>query len=117
MGAVQCSGNDITATDEEKFRPRFRGYGNKILSEGSPRSLSSVNKSEKKSVGQTPDVQERLQDLDIKRSYRTSSSSEIQQQYSPGKYPKVFTPSTAIKHNHQCLKIHVRKDYSQAQPS
>ncbi|GFV67424.1 acetyl-CoA carboxylase 1 [Trichonephila clavipes] len=41
----------------------------------------------------------------------------IQQQYSQGKYPKVFTPSTAIKHNHQCLKIHVRKDYSQAQPS
>ncbi|GFV38748.1 hypothetical protein TNCV_3624931 [Trichonephila clavipes] len=40
-----------------------------------------------------------------------------QQQYSQGKYPKVFTPSTAIKHNHQCLKIHVRKDYSQAQPS
>ncbi|GFV93290.1 hypothetical protein TNCV_386541 [Trichonephila clavipes] len=35
----------------------------------------------------------------------------IQQQYSQGKYPKVFTPSTAIKHKNS-LKTHVRKDYS-----
>ncbi|GFU06260.1 hypothetical protein TNCV_4765581 [Trichonephila clavipes] len=30
----------------------------------------------------------------------------MQQQYSQRKYLKLFTPSTAIKHSHQCLKIH-----------
>ncbi|GFY35337.1 hypothetical protein TNCV_796891 [Trichonephila clavipes] len=35
--------------------------------------------------------------------------SGIQLQYSQSKSPKVFIPSTAIKHNHQCLKIHVSK--------
>ncbi|GFX02694.1 hypothetical protein TNCV_2011381 [Trichonephila clavipes] len=34
-------------------------------------------------------------------------STGFQQQYSQSKSPKVFTPSKALNHNCQCLKIHV----------
>ncbi|PRD28686.1 UNVERIFIED_CONTAM: hypothetical protein NCL1_31671 [Trichonephila clavipes] len=52
--------------------------------------------------------------LTLKKFLGYRAISRIQQQYSQGKYPntfsrrdlKVFTPSTAIKHNNQCLKIH-----------
>ncbi|GFS99705.1 hypothetical protein NPIL_696711 [Nephila pilipes] len=67
-----------STTDDEKFKPRFRGCGSKELGEGSPHSLSSVDKSKKRDVSsgeQTPEVQEKL-DLDVKHSCRPSSSSE-----------------------------------------
>ncbi|GFV06754.1 uncharacterized protein TNCV_1611671 [Trichonephila clavipes] len=38
----------------------------------------------------------------------------IQQLYSENKSQKVFTPSTALKHNYRCLKCTYIKDYSQA---
>ncbi|GFV26145.1 hypothetical protein TNCV_4887761 [Trichonephila clavipes] len=38
---------------------------------------------------------------------------QIQWQYSQGKYLKVFTPSTAIKHNNQCLIIQKIPDGSE----
>ncbi|GFT52947.1 hypothetical protein TNCV_1460471 [Trichonephila clavipes] len=41
--------------------------------------------------------------------WRVGYQIKIQQQYSQSKSPKVFTLSTGIKPNHQCLKVHVSK--------
>ncbi|GFX96663.1 hypothetical protein TNCV_244501 [Trichonephila clavipes] len=47
---------------------------------------------------------------------REAHARWIYRQYSQGKYPKVFTPSTAIKHNKQCSKVHARQKLPEISP-